>query len=235
MLGCCFYLWYSASNPAGAGNHMDSALPAASPAPVANQSPPTGNPSRVAADYGRLPLYFIANRGQLHPQVQYYLKGNGGTTFFTTDEIVLALPCPGKNPSSFPSAKDDRPRPDALKGLPPAAAQPALHGSRCHRPPQTARPKLSVVRLKPVGLQKGVKLAALHQTGHRVHYFLGKDPKKWRTDIPTYQAVVYENAYAGIDLKFYGQGRQLEYDIVVKPGADPNQVNSPTRVSRSWR
>ena len=36
--------------------------------------------------------------------------------------------------------------------------------------------------------------------------------------------MVYENAYAGIDLKFYGQGRQLEYDIVVQPGADPNQV-----------
>ena len=36
--------------------------------------------------------------------------------------------------------------------------------------------------------------------------------------------MVYKNAYAGIDLKFYGQGRQLEYDVVVKPGADPNQV-----------
>jgi hypothetical protein len=36
--------------------------------------------------------------------------------------------------------------------------------------------------------------------------------------------VVYAKAYSGIDLKFYGQGRQLEYDIVVQPGADPHQV-----------
>jgi hypothetical protein len=82
----------------------------------------------------------------------------------------------------------------------------------------------SVVRIKPVGLKKGVTIAALNQTDHRVNYFIGKDPDKFYTDIPTYQAVVYEQAYTGIDLKFYGQGRQLEYDIVVQPGADPNQV-----------
>ena len=36
--------------------------------------------------------------------------------------------------------------------------------------------------------------------------------------------MVYQEAYKGIDLKFYGNGREMEYDIVVKPGADPGQV-----------
>ena len=36
--------------------------------------------------------------------------------------------------------------------------------------------------------------------------------------------MAYREAYKGIDLKFYGDGRQLEYDIIVKPGADPNLV-----------
>ena len=64
----------------------------------------------------------------------------------------------------------------------------------------------------------------MKSAAHKVNYIIGNDPKKWRTDVPTYQAVVYREAYKGIDLKFYGDGRQLEYDIIVKPGADPNQV-----------
>jgi hypothetical protein len=141
---------------------------------------------------------------------------------------VLTLARPGKTLASFPFTQWKDSKFDALKGIPPAADPttkadtPATRNA--HRKPKTEKQKLSVVRLKPVGLKKGVKLAGLHQTGHRVNYFIGNDPKKWRTDIPTYEAVVYENAYAGIDLKFYGQGRHMEYDIVVKPGADPNQV-----------
>ena len=119
--------------------------------------------------------------------------------------MKLSLPWPGQN--RYVASKPGR------------LSHPAIN-----RKPETGNRKLSIVRIKPVGLKKSVKLAALEQTDHRVNYFIGNDPKKWRTDIPTYQAVVYRNAYAGIDIKFYGQGRQLEYDIVVKPGADPDQV-----------
>jgi hypothetical protein len=149
-------------------------------------------------------MYFIENRGQVNKQVQYYVKGGGQTTFFTKNEVVLALA---------------RPQPDSDAKKPGRTSFSALN-----RKPKTENRKLSIVRIKPVGLKKGVKISPLELTGHRVNYFIGKDPKKWRNDIPTYQAVVYQNAYAGIDLKFYGQGRQLEYDIIVKPGADPNQV-----------
>ena len=48
--------------------------------------------------------------------------------------------------------------------------------------------------------------------------------QKWYTNLPSYLAVLYREAYPGVDLKFYGTGRQLEYDIIVKPGADPGQV-----------
>ena len=53
---------------------------------------------------------------------------------------------------------------------------------------------------------------------------MGNDPQNWHTQIPTYKAVLYREAYPGIDLKFYGTQQQLEYDIVVRPGSDPNQV-----------
>src|SRR5271166_1574647 len=57
------------------------------------------------------------------------------------------------------------------------------------------------------------------------NYFIGNDPKKWRTNVPNYAQVKYQNVYPGVDLVYYGnQGGQLEYDFVVAPGADPSQV-----------
>jgi len=42
--------------------------------------------------------------------------------------------------------------------------------------------------------------------------------------VPTYAKVKYKNAYPGVDLVYYGNQRQLEYDFVVGPGADPNTI-----------
>jgi uncharacterized repeat protein (TIGR01451 family) len=56
------------------------------------------------------------------------------------------------------------------------------------------------------------------------HYLIGKDPSCWRIGVPQYRKVVVPELYDGIDLVYYGNGRQLEYDFVVKPGADPFQI-----------
>jgi len=59
----------------------------------------------------------------------------------------------------------------------------------------------------------------------KTNYFIGNDPKKWRTNVPTYAQVRYHDVYPGVDLVYYGnQGGQLEYDFVVAPGADPSAI-----------
>jgi hypothetical protein len=58
----------------------------------------------------------------------------------------------------------------------------------------------------------------------KANYFIGNDPSQWRTNIPTYGRVRYKNVYPGIDLVYYGNQRQVEYDFVVAGGADPNQI-----------
>ena len=73
-----------------------------------------------------------------------------------------------------------------------------------------ANPKANPVGLAP---QPGV-----------VSYFIGNDPKNWRSGIPTYGKVEYPQVYPGVDLVFYGNQRQLEYDFVVAPGADPSRI-----------
>jgi len=55
-------------------------------------------------------------------------------------------------------------------------------------------------------------------------YFIGNDPSKWRQNIPQFAQVKYQAVYPGVDLIYYGNQGQLEYDFRVAPGAEPNQI-----------
>ena len=56
------------------------------------------------------------------------------------------------------------------------------------------------------------------------NYFAGNDPAQWRTDIPQFAEVKVRGVYPGIDLVYYGKQRQLEYDAILSPHADPRQL-----------
>src|SRR5438132_190789 len=47
----------------------------------------------------------------------------------------------------------------------------------------------SVVRLKLEGARAGAKAVGVDALPGKANYFKGNDPKKWRTDVPTYRAV----------------------------------------------
>ncbi|MDD2901980.1 MAG: SBBP repeat-containing protein [Syntrophales bacterium] len=81
-----------------------------------------------------------------------------------------------------------------------------------------------VLQLQPLGIDPAVEILAGEPLAGKVNFFRGNDPAKWRTNVPTYKSVLYREAYPGIDLKFYGAGKQLEYDLIIKPGANPKQV-----------
>ena len=85
----------------------------------------------------------------------------------------------------------------------------------------TARSEM--VTLTPVDASP-FTVEPLDKKAGKVNYFIGRDPSKWKTNIPTYGAILYKNIYPGIDMKFYGTNSQLEYDIIVSPHADPRKV-----------
>lgn len=58
----------------------------------------------------------------------------------------------------------------------------------------------------------------------RSHYFLGKDPKRWKANVPGFRRVRGRGLYPGVDAILYGRGRRLEYDLVVAPGSDPAPI-----------
>lgn len=59
------------------------------------------------------------------------------------------------------------------------------------------------------------------------NYFIGSDPTKWHTNVAHYGKSTYEKVYLGIDLVYYGNQQQLEYDFVVAPGAGCSDAGAP--------
>ena len=79
--------------------------------------------------------------------------------------------------------------------------------------------------LKLIGSNSDSKIEGLDPLPGKSNYFIGNDPSEWRTDVPNYSRVRYREVYSGIDLVYYGDRRQFEYDLVVAPHADPRQIN----------
>ena len=91
--------------------------------------------------------------------------------------------------------------------------------------PESVKNATQVLRVAMVGVNPKSAVAGEEQLPSKSNYFVGNDPKKWRTNIPMYQRVRYSNVYPGVDLVYYGTGQhQLEYDFVVAPGADPKAL-----------
>jgi len=195
----------------------------------------------VVATYGKLPLAFEINEGQTDSQVKFLSRGSGYTLFLTGSEAVLAV----REPSA------SRPQGGRIPNLKYGTANPAQRRSTQARPPdlgirtldlgllpidlrQSAMgnspapsPQLqtpAVLRMKLVGANAAAKVVGAEELPGRSNYFLGKDPKKWRTGVANYAKVRYEGVYPGVDVVYYGKQRQIEHDFVVSPGTDPATI-----------
>jgi uncharacterized protein (TIGR03437 family) len=103
-----------------------------------------------------------------------------------------------------------------------------LHGGDSPKSaePESAFPQTTsnVLRFKTVGGKNASRIAGIDLLPGKSNYLIGNDPQKWRTGIPNYARVEYQEVYPGIDLAFYGSQTRLEYDFIVAPGVDPSQV-----------
>ena len=148
--------------------------------------------------YGKLPLSFEANRGQTDGRVKFLSRGNGYTLFLTPAEAVLTLSKSGSRATEGSPEATRRVKPDGLNS--------------------------AVLRMQLAGANPDPEIVGLGKLPGKSNYFVGNDPSKWRTSIPNYTRVKYEDVYPGVDLVFYGNQRQLEYDLVVAPGADTRAI-----------
>lgn len=156
--------------------------------------------SKLARDGVRslgLPLLFQANRGQADVSVKYTVQGPGWGMLLKSDEVLVALQ---------PQVWTD-PDPQAAPG----------------KPPQFSDATRPMVQLKVLGarptLPEGEKEHAL-----RSNYLLGNDPTRWSKQVPGFERVRYREIYKGVDLVFYGNGRSVQFDFMLRAGADPASI-----------
>jgi len=89
---------------------------------------------------------------------------------------------------------------------------------------QLVEPEPATVRMKLVGQSERPTITGIDQLSGKSHYLKGNNPAAWRRDIPSYARVRYADVYPGVDLVYYGNQRQLEYDFVIAPGSRPDQI-----------
>src|SRR3989475_8787609 len=177
------------------------AVASCAPAPATRTSTtiPQATKQQVLVAYGKLPLIFEANQEQTDPQVKFLSRGSGYTLFLTPTEAVLAL----REGASARNVVDGSPAAKRERGQP-------LQGT--------------VLRMKLLGANPTPRVTGVEELPGRSNYFVGNDPAKWRANVPTYAKVEYRNVYPGVNLVYHGNQRQLEYDFVVSPGADPKAI-----------
>jgi beta-propeller repeat-containing protein len=81
-----------------------------------------------------------------------------------------------------------------------------------------------VVRMRLLGANPRPIIEGRDVLPGRSHYFIGSDPRRWRTNVTQYARVEYEDVYPGVSLAFHGDQGQLEYDFTVNSGADPELI-----------
>ncbi len=149
---------------------------------------------KISASTLSLPLFFEPNQGQTAPQVRFLAHGAGYGLFFTGDEAVLQL-----------HKTSAQTRPAVANGL-------ANNDSS------------AVIRMHLDGANASAAISGDKALPGKSNYFIGKNPANWHRDVPQFARVQYRAVYPGIDLLYYGNQGQLEYDFSVAPQADPNQI-----------
>jgi hypothetical protein len=152
--------------------------------------------SRIAATFGSLPLSFEPNLGQTDPQVKFLSRNSHYNLFLTANEAVFTLPVASREGAPRGAMRAQKLRPTAQ----------------------------AVLRMKMVGANPAPQVAGETQLAGHSNYLIGRDASKWVRDADQYARVNYRGIYPGVDLTFYGQQRQLEFDFIVQPGASPNSI-----------
>jgi hypothetical protein len=146
--------------------------------------------------FGNVPLYFEANRGQSDAPVQFIARTRDGVFRLTASEALVTL----------------------AKASAPTGSKKTVERTRWNKLQTTS------LRLQFLGANPAARISGTDPLPGKVNYLLGDNPKGWQKKVPTFTRVQVDKLYPGIQLAYYGNGRQLEYDFVVAPRVDPGVI-----------
>ncbi len=164
-----------------------------------------------------MPLAFTENVGQWDDRVQFKANAGGAAMWFTTDGVYYQFT--RRITANDPHERADRERLSQKPHSP--VGRRSVASEACKKPDSIEQ---LVIKASFIGANPNPEIIGDNMMEYKCNYFIGNDPDEWHTDVPNYKAVIFKDVYSGIDLKYYGNGKQMEYDFIVSPGADPNQI-----------
>jgi hypothetical protein len=196
---------------------------------------PPSQSLRINREFGKMPVYFIPNRGQMDEQVAYYVQGKDKTVYFTDEGITFSLAKAKENDGTSNNRRSARGPRDIddreLIRLHSWEAKEGPYEEPAKREEESGHERW-VVKLDFVGAIPDAHPTGLEETGTIISYFKGK-PEEWKTGLPAYSKVIYKDLWPGIDLVYYGTVNRLKYEFIVHPGADPSQIRLSYRGAES--
>ncbi len=184
-----------------------------------------------ASSFGRLPLTFEKNTGRYDKRVKFLTRAGGATVFLTDTEAVMVLPSKPRGQRQEAGDQKQYTQGECAVGANRSLGQPIAGGpdvgrDRFGRPSREGEPTgavrssrtpshdgpvdsplrttAHVLRMKLVGANAKATVTGLQKQPGIVNYFIGNDPKKWRTRVPTYAKAKFAGVYPGIDVVYYG-------------------------------
>ncbi|WP_197216352.1 SBBP repeat-containing protein [Cytobacillus firmus] len=154
--------------------------------------------------YGKLPIAFIPNRGQIHQNAHFYTQRSGLGILFTPQEVLL----------TFLEKEDSNNQSKTFGQLSNEEVGLKKGGEK----------RGMCLTLSFLNGNPAVKLEGREEGTGYVNYLKGNDQEKWLTNLPMYHEVVYKELWPGIDLVFRGESGQLKYEFLVQPGADIEKI-----------
>jgi len=180
-------------------DHLPGSLGEAIKAQTAQNNPI----SKLGVSFREFPLHFIANQGQLNEKVKFYSRTSNYTLWLTKEELV------------FDSIKKEEQKTTVKPSIPTIIHEQNKAIPWCRR---------DVSKLVFLNANKNPELIPEEITPMKINFLIGNDRSKWQGNIPTSSAVKYKSLYQNIDLKVYGNEKQIEYDWIIKPGGNPGDI-----------
>ncbi|HXC03318.1 MAG TPA: SBBP repeat-containing protein, partial [Bacteroidia bacterium] len=163
------------------------------------------NKQEIYKSMGNLPLSFIQNAGQWDESIRYQgtSPGWGANIYFLNDALSFGFSRWSENANRTRNSHSPRKRADK---------------------PEASEYDYLVWNLHFKGASPAATVTALEPGETHYNYLIGTDSTKFRRNVGDFHLVQYNNIYEGIDLKYYGSAQKLEYDFVLKPGADIRSI-----------
>ncbi|MEM7081431.1 MAG: thrombospondin type 3 repeat-containing protein [Pseudomonadota bacterium] len=143
-------------------------------------------------------LLFEQNKGQFGPGVDYVAKGDGYSVVLGRAPVIELF-----RYSDLSTASTDQELDEFASNV--------------------NIDSIAQLRLTILGARDDAQAIPLAKNQARTHYLLGSK-EDWRTDVPNFARIRYDDILPLVDVEYYGQEGRLEYDFIVRPGGDPAPI-----------